>query len=116
MPSDLNMCLNVPKSPVLYTRALPPAPSTCILLLTRSKGYVATKLRVSKSLSSDVYYKMQICMSLGIKLESRNYNEEKVRSNSKPVEETAPARPPEPRLTSNFESSGLKRFKENSKI
>lgn len=43
---------------------------------------------------------------------ARNYNEEKVRSNSKPVEETAPARPPEPRLTSNFESFGLKKFKQ----
>ena len=44
MPSDLNMCLKVPKSPVLYTLALPPAPSTCILLLTRSNGNVATNV------------------------------------------------------------------------
>lgn len=48
---------------------------------------------------------------------ARNYNNaEKVKSNSKPVEETAPARPPETRVTTKFESFGLKKFKENSKI
>lgn len=47
---------------------------------------------------------------------AQNYNADKVRWKSKPVEETAPARPPETRETTKSESFGLKKFKENSKI
>lgn len=48
---------------------------------------------------------------------AQNYEaEKKVRSNNKPVEEATPANPPQPRLIINFESFGLKKFKENSKI
>ena len=40
-PSFRIMCLNIPKRPVLQTRARPPAPSNCLRRLTRSRGNVA---------------------------------------------------------------------------